>query len=89
MAKILTMPKVGMLEGEIELTKWLRQEGDIIAEGEFIAEIESEKTTTQIESFEKGTILKILIHEGDIVPIGAKIAVVGTPGEDYSALLDD
>ena len=87
MAEKMTMPKVGMMDGEIQLAKWLKEEGDIIAEGDFVADIESDKTLTQLESYVSGTILKIVVEEGDTVAIGTTLAIVGEPGEDISALL--
>lgn len=80
-ATTLVMPKMGydMVEGKI--FRWLKREGDRVTRGEAIAEIETEKVNIQIESFASGTLQKILVPEGQTVPVGQPIAVVGEPGE--------
>jgi len=88
MAEKLTMPKVGMLEADISISKWLKAEGDVINIGDTVADIETEKTVTQLEAYVSGTILKIIVEEGDPVAIGTALAIVGKPGEDISALLE-
>jgi len=86
MAEKLTMPKVGMMESDIVLAEWLVKEGDVISVGDIVGEIESEKTTTQLEAFVSGTILKIVGKEGESYSIGDTLAIVGNPGEDISSL---
>src|SRR5207244_5478837 len=68
-----------MEEGKI--LRWLKQEGDTVKKGEPIAEIETDKVTIEIESFSSGVLRKILVPEGASAPIGAGIALVGTPDE--------
>ncbi len=83
MAEAVNMPKLGFDMQEGQLVKWLKQPGDRVEKGEIIAEIESDKATVEVEAFVSGTILDLLAHEGDWVPVGAAIAVVGEPGESY------
>jgi pyruvate dehydrogenase E2 component (dihydrolipoamide acetyltransferase) len=77
----VTMPQMGadMVEGT--LVRWLKQVGDRVERGEAIAEIETDKATVELEAFQSGTILKLVASEGDIVPVGDVIAVLGEPGE--------
>jgi pyruvate dehydrogenase E2 component (dihydrolipoamide acetyltransferase) len=81
------MPKMSdtMLEGVI--ANWLKKEGDVIKSGDIIAEVETDKATMELENYEDGTLLYIGVKVGEAVPVDGIIAIVGTPGEDYSALL--
>ena len=67
----------------------MKKEGDKIAPGEMVAEVETDKATMDFESFDEGTILKLLVPDGTTVPVGAPIAILGKPGEDISAALAD
>lgn len=86
MAEYIVMPKLGFDMREGMLNNWLKQVGDPIHKGEVVAEIESDKATLELEAQVAGTLLVILETAGTVVPIGANLAVVGTPGEDISAL---
>jgi len=66
--------------------KWLKHEGDKVSEGEGLCEVETEKTTDEIQAPAGGTLLKILHKEGAAVPVNALIAVIGSPGEDVSSI---
>ncbi|HEC21328.1 MAG TPA: hypothetical protein ENI95_00255, partial [Chloroflexi bacterium] len=83
MAELVNMPKLGFDMQEGQLVKWLKKPGDTVEKGEIIAEIESDKATVEVEAFTSGTVLELLVNEGDWVPIGAPIAVVGKAGESY------
>jgi pyruvate dehydrogenase E2 component (dihydrolipoamide acetyltransferase) len=74
-----------MEEGTV--AKWLKQVGDVISEGDILAEIETDKATMEFESFNEGTLLHIGIQEGDAAPVDALLAIIGEKGEDISALL--
>jgi pyruvate dehydrogenase E2 component (dihydrolipoyllysine-residue acetyltransferase) len=68
------------------LSKWLVKEGDSVAPGDIIAEIETDKATMEVESVDEGTVGKILVAEGTAdVPVNQKIAVLLEEGEDASA----
>lgn len=77
----VTMPQMGadMVEGT--LVRWLKGVGDRVERGETIAEIETDKATVELEAFQSGTILELVAREGDVVPVGDVIAVLGEPGE--------
>jgi len=68
------------------ITKWLRHEGDAVSEGEAICEIETEKTTDEIQAPTSGVLLKIVRKEGKAVPVNAVIAAIGSPGDDISSI---
>jgi pyruvate dehydrogenase E2 component (dihydrolipoamide acetyltransferase) len=87
MAEVIRMPKMSdtMVEGVI--ANWLKKEGDVIKSGDIIAEVETDKATMELENYEDGTLLYIGIKAGEAVPVDGIIAIVGTPGEDYSSLL--
>ncbi len=87
MAEVIRMPKMSdtMVEGVI--ANWLKKEGDVIKSGDIIAEVETDKATMELENYEDGTLLYIGIKAGEAAPVDGIIAIVGTPGEDYSALL--
>ncbi|MGV3721369.1 MAG: dihydrolipoamide acetyltransferase family protein, partial [Actinomycetota bacterium] len=73
----LVMPKMGDSMEEGTLLSWLKKEGDQVAEQEVVAEIQTEKATIEIPSVEAGILTKILVQEGETVPVGTPIAVVG------------
>jgi len=87
MAEFIVMPKLGFDMREGVLVGWNRDVGDKIEKGEVIAEIESDKATLELEAQAGGMLLKLLATEGDVVPIGGNLAIVGEEGEDFSDLL--
>lgn len=87
MASIVIMPKQGLMMEEGTITQWLKQEGEAVAAGTPLFEMETDKLTITMDAEVSGTLLKILHPAGDVVPITQPIAVVGTPGEDISQLL--
>ncbi|WP_017672568.1 pyruvate dehydrogenase complex E1 component subunit beta [Blastomonas sp. AAP53] len=86
MAIELKMPALSPTMEEGTLAKWLVKEGDTVASGDILAEIETDKATMEFEAVDEGTISKILIAEGtDNVKVGAVIALIAAEGEDASA----
>jgi pyruvate dehydrogenase E2 component (dihydrolipoamide acetyltransferase) len=75
------MPKMGDAMEEGTLLKWLKNEGDEIAVGDLLAEIETDKVTLEIEADSAGTLTQRLAAEGESVPVGNPIATIGAPGE--------
>ncbi len=69
----------GLTEGEV--ARWLVTEGQEIAEDDPLVEIQTDKATVEIPSPYAGTVLKILVAEGDIAPVGTELVVIGQPGE--------
>ncbi len=87
MAKVITLPRLSDTMQEGVVARWLVAEGDKVRRGQVIAEIETDKATMEFESFEAGTVLRLVAQEGATLPIGAPIAVLGKPGEDPDAAL--
>jgi len=81
MASRITLPEMG--EGVIEgtLARWLVKEGERIEQFAPIAEVETDKVTTETTSETAGTVLKLCVNEGETVPVGTVLAYVGEPGE--------
>lgn len=71
---LLTMPNVGEGVTEGTVTRWLKQEGDVVALDEPVVEIETDKAVTEIPSPYAGKLVKILVSEGEVVPIGTPLA---------------
>ncbi len=89
MAEIVYMPKLSdtMVEGVV--ASWNKKVGDTVKAGELLAEIETDKATMEFESFFDGTLLHIGVETGKAAEVNAILAIIGTPGEDVSALLAD
>lgn len=75
-----------MEEGQV--VKWHKAEGDRVAEGELLAEVETDKATMELVARATGTLRRILTGEGETAPVGAIIAVVGTADEDLRDVVD-
>ena len=81
------MPALSPTMTEGKLAKWAKKEGDKIAAGDVIAEIETDKATMEVEAVDEGTLGKILVAEGtEGVAVNAPIALLLEEGEDASAL---
>lgn len=82
MATLIDMPKLSDTMTVGTLVKWLKNEGDEVANGDMIAEVETDKATMEVECFDDGFLLKRYCSEGDEVPVGGPIAAVGEKGEE-------
>lgn len=89
MASIIEMPKLGFDMAEGTLVHWVKSEGEEITKGAILAEIETDKATVEIESAYGGIVHHHLVKEGQVIPVGTPIAVIGEAGEkiDLQALL--
>jgi pyruvate dehydrogenase E2 component (dihydrolipoamide acetyltransferase) len=74
----VTMPNLGYDMEEGTVAAWLKQVGDAVERGEVIAEIETDKTTVEMESLATGTLAEIVHPSGSTVPVGEVIAVLET-----------
>jgi pyruvate dehydrogenase E2 component (dihydrolipoamide acetyltransferase) len=79
------MPKPGQMTEECVLSLWLKNEGDPVAKGDVIFEIETDKSTMEVESFHDGVLLRRLVVEGQSVPVNTICAWIGAPGEAVPA----
>jgi len=77
----VTMPQMGADMTEGTLLKWLKQVGDPVAAGDILAEIETDKATIELESYDSGTLIRQVAAEGDVVPVGDVIAILGAESE--------
>ncbi len=85
MATEVQLPALSPTMAEGKIVKWLKKEGDTISSGEAIAEVETDKSNLEIEAFDDGVLLKILVKEGETGKVGAPIAVIGAKGEKVEA----
>jgi pyruvate dehydrogenase E2 component (dihydrolipoamide acetyltransferase) len=76
----VTMPRLSDTMSEGTVGRWIKQVGDTVAVGDILAEIETDKATMELESFEAGVLLQILVPAGKTVPIGELIAQIGKAG---------
>jgi pyruvate dehydrogenase E2 component (dihydrolipoamide acetyltransferase) len=86
MATQVIMPKLSPTMEEGQLSRWLKKEGDKVSMGEPLAEIDTDKATMEMQALGNGVLRKILIHEGESVPLGQLIAIIGEPDEDISSI---
>ena len=82
----ITMPALSPTMEEGTLAKWLVKEGDTVAAGDVVAEIETDKATMEVEAVDEGTVAKLVVPAGaENVKVNAVIAVLAAEGEDVSA----
>lgn len=86
MAEKIVMPKAGMAMESGVIVRWLKNVGDNVSYGEPLLEIETDKTTMQVESLGSGYLLKILYDAGDVVPV---VSTIGYLGEKDEKIPDD
>ena len=76
MATELTMPMLGEVMEEGVVLSWRKQEGEAVEKGEIIVEIETDKAVAEVESPVSGVVKKILVAEGETVPVNTPLAVI-------------
>jgi pyruvate dehydrogenase E2 component (dihydrolipoamide acetyltransferase) len=86
LAKDVIMPALGMAQETGTLLQWLKSEGDKVTKGEPLMEIETDKTTVEIEAPASGTLANVTARPGDEVPVGQTIALILAAGEATPAL---
>ncbi len=85
----VVMPKMGDTMEEGKIITWRKHEGDAVAKGDALAEIETEKVNIEAEAFAAGTLRKIIAPEGATIPVGQPIALIGEPNEAIPAEFGD
>ena len=88
MAEVIRMPKMSDTMEEGVIAEWHKKVGDTVKSGDILADVETDKATMELESYEEGTLLYIGIEKGASVPVNGIIAVIGQEGEDYKSLLE-
>src|SRR5690554_524536 len=88
MAEVIRMPRMSDTMEEGVIVGWLKEEGDEIEPGDILAEVETDKATMELESYQEGVLLHIAVKEGP-VPVDSIVAVIGEKGEDFQSLLEE
>lgn len=86
MAEVITMPRLSDTMTDGKVAKWHKKVGDLVKEGDILAEIETDKAVQDFESEFNGTLLYIGTEEGGSSPVDAVLAIIGEEGEDISSL---
>ncbi len=87
MAEVIKMPKMSDTMEEGVIASWLVKEGDEVKSGDILAEVETDKATMELESYEDGTLLYIGVKEKEAVPVDGVIAIIGEKGENIDDLI--
>ncbi len=87
MAEVIRMPRMSDTMTEAVIVAWHKKVGDKIKPGDLLAEVETDKATMELESYNEGTLLYLGVEKGKSVPVDGILAVVGKEGEDYTSLL--
>ena len=85
MAVDVIMPAMGATQETGRLVRWFKQEGDSVAKGEMLMEVETDKSVVEVEAPASGILARITATPDDEVPVGQTIALIVEPGEDWSA----
>lgn len=85
MATPVIIPKLGNTVESCIIGSWKKKEGEKIKKGDILLEIETDKTTFEVEAPADGILLGIFFNEGDILPVLANIAVIGDKGEEFES----
>ncbi|MFD1294554.1 2-oxo acid dehydrogenase subunit E2 [Lutibacter holmesii] len=84
---IVTMPRLSDTMTDGTVASWLKKVGDVVAEGDILAEIETDKATMEFESFNEGTLLYVGLQEGENAPVDSLLAIIGEAGTDVTAVV--
>lgn len=87
MAEVITMPRLSDTMTEGKVSKWHKNVGDTVKEGDLLAEIETDKAVQDFESEINGTLLYQGVAEGGQAPVDTVLCIIGKEGEDISALI--
>ncbi|MCR2043402.1 2-oxo acid dehydrogenase subunit E2 [Anaerosalibacter massiliensis] len=87
MSEVVIMPKLGFNMDEGKLVKWHKSEGDSVSSGEVLFEIHTDKTTMEVEAVTDGIVLRLLVEEGEEMPVFTPIAIIGESGENPDEIL--
>jgi len=89
MAEIIRMPKMSDTMEEGVISSWLKKVGDQVKSGDILAEVETDKATMELESYDDGILLHIGIKSGESVPVNDVIAIIGEKGENIKEILKE
>lgn len=86
MAEVIRMPRLSDTMEEGNIISWQKKVGDTVSPGDILAEVETDKATMDLESFQSGTLLYIAVDSGPI-PVDGILAIIGEKGESFDELL--
>src|SRR5215208_8083845 len=89
MAEAIRMPRMSDTMTEGVIVEWHKKVGDQVKPGDLLAEVETDKATMELESYNEGTLLYIGVDKGKSVAVDGILAVVGKEGEDYKPVLGE
>lgn len=87
MAEVILMPRLSDTMTEGVIAAWHKKVGDTVKKGDLLAEIETDKATMELESYQEGTLLHVGAKNGDKLQVNDLLAIIGKQGEDISALV--
>src|SRR5215218_5142878 len=88
MAEAIRMPRMSDTMTEGVIVEWHKKVGDKVKAGDLLADVETDKATMELESYNEGTLLFIGVEKGKSVAVDGLVAVIGKDGEDYKSLVD-
>lgn len=88
MAEVIRMPRMSDTMTEGVIVEWHKKVGDKVKSGDLLAEVETDKATMELESYNDGTLLYIGVEKGKPAQVDGILAVIGKDGEDYQPALD-
>lgn len=86
MAEDVILPKWGLTMEEGTVTAWLKKEGDAVAEGEILAEVETDKVNSELTAPIAGIVAKILVPQGETVAVGTTLVILAASAEEAEAI---
>ena len=89
MAEIIRMPKMSDTMEEGVIAGWLKKVGDVVKSGDILAEVETDKATMELESYDDGFLLHVGVKDGESVPVDGVIAIIGEKGENIDDILKE
>ncbi|MEO0583317.1 MAG: pyruvate dehydrogenase complex dihydrolipoamide acetyltransferase [Bacteroidota bacterium] len=89
MANVIDMPRLSDTMTEGVIAAWHVKVGDKVSNGDLLAEVETDKATMDVESFFDGTVLYIGVEEGNGIPVGALLAIIGDDGENVDSIVSE
>src|SRR6476619_6671791 len=87
MAEVILMPRLSDTMTEGVIAAWHKKVGDPVKKGDLLAEIETDKATMELESYQEGTLLHIGADNGGKLEVNDLLAIIGKQGEDVSSLI--
>ena len=89
MAEIIRMPKMSDTMEEGVIAGWLKKVGEEVKSGDILAEVETDKATMELESYDDGFLLHVGVKDGESVPVDGVIAIIGEKGENIDDILKE